>query len=228
MVQRLKFRKTACRVAFDPTDACRLATSSDERRQAIRLWSTTTGEVLRTFQGGHGAVSVHGLAFSPSGTQLLSMGTLTSVCLWDVASGALVRRYEVPGIAEYNIASALQAVTFTRDGARIVVSCAGSVLRIYDATTGAAVHTAEAAHKVVDQPAAALATTGRFLLSGGQKGMLHLRDPATGQLRHALKARRPKKKRKDGVVPYIVRVAATADGRRAMTMDSRAILFWAV
>ena len=52
---------------------------------AGHLWDSATGEKLRTFQGDLG--TVHSLAFSPDGNQVLTASSDGTARLWDAASG---------------------------------------------------------------------------------------------------------------------------------------------
>jgi WD40 repeat protein len=72
-------------LAFAPAGPL-LATGHDD--EAVRLWDTSRGEVVRVLIGHSGAVSA--LAFSPDGKRLASAGEDREIHLWNVDTGELL------------------------------------------------------------------------------------------------------------------------------------------
>ena len=78
-------------LAFSP-DSATLA-FSNRADDSVRLWAVGSGE-HRTLAG-H-ASTPHAVRFSPDGTKLYSLSNTEGVLQWDVASGELLRRFELP------------------------------------------------------------------------------------------------------------------------------------
>src|SRR5262249_18962003 len=55
----------------------------------IELWGTATGKVLREFRGHR--ESVHSLVFAADGRRLASAGSDSTILIWDVTGGAVIR-----------------------------------------------------------------------------------------------------------------------------------------
>src|SRR5262249_60804312 len=93
-----------------------------------------------------------------------------AACLWDAATGRLVRRLEHPGLLGLAFTPDLQAVvTGGRDG----------TARLWDAGTGKVVHTFRPGEGEVD--AVAITPDGKAVLVGCGKG-IRLHDAASGRL----------------------------------------------
>jgi RNA polymerase sigma factor (sigma-70 family) len=119
----------------------------------VRLWDTGTGKELRKLaapqRGDQPAATVTLAEFSPDGRSLLTAyghnddegagaarqaqppgakpAGKSSVCVWDVATGAVLRRWEVAG--------AVSAAAFTADG-RAVATATGDRVTIWEVATG--------------------------------------------------------------------------------------------
>jgi len=113
--------------------------STYEGQGEIKLWNLSTGTIERTFQGmgenkswmGGGAVL--SMVFSSDGKFALSGGTDGSVRLWDLQSGAELRR-----IQAHKGAAGTKAVAFSPDG-KCFLSVGGSdgLAKLWDRLSGA-------------------------------------------------------------------------------------------
>ncbi len=80
---------------FGP-DGSRCATGSQDR--TIRLWDTTSGQLLHTFRGHLG--QVHAISYSPKGDRILSAGQ-DGAAIWNVAQYATVPVQSTPLAREF-------------------------------------------------------------------------------------------------------------------------------
>jgi WD40 repeat protein len=120
------------RLVYSP-DGRRLASASEDR--TVKVWDTSTGELLRTLEG-HTA-NVCGLAFSPDGKRIASAaggrGELPNepgeVIVWDALTGksAVVIRGHT---------GAVYGVAFSPDGTRIASAGSDRTVKVWDAATG--------------------------------------------------------------------------------------------
>lgn len=75
-------------------DGARIATSSEDG--TVRVWDTTSGEVLLTLSGhgsGTGRGGVMSVAWSPDGARIASTGGDRTVRIWNAANGVELLRY---------------------------------------------------------------------------------------------------------------------------------------
>jgi WD40 repeat protein len=164
---------TRTSLAVSP-DGTRLVTNSGG--SAVRVWDTATQTVVRTLAT---ASAVHGLAYSPDGTQIAGAAG-AAVRVWDAPTGNVVASWDGPE-------EPITIVTFAPDGRHVAsASNAGTaawvwrvadgepVLLIPDALDGCAVE-ALAFH-----PQGNLLAVGGvdYLATGGSDGIISLWDIA--------------------------------------------------
>jgi WD40 repeat protein len=158
---------TVCRIAFSPEGATLASASADS---SIRLWDTTTGELLQVLTG-HTA-SVLSVAYSPDGQTLASTSYDNTIRLWDTPRGKHRKTLEAHTDAVFQ-------ATFSPDGQAIASASKDQTIRLWDAQTGEqrqilTGHT-EAVHTVLFSPG------GQCLASGSNDKTIRLWDAKTGQ-----------------------------------------------
>jgi len=113
-------------VAFSPDGTAIVSGSSDT---IIRLWKTTTGELIRELTGDGGITSV---AFTPDGTQIVC-GSSNTIQRWDVDTGERIGE-PLRGHEDW-----IQSVAVSRDGTLIASGSQDRTIRIWDSKTGASI-----------------------------------------------------------------------------------------
>jgi WD40 repeat protein len=81
-------------------------------------------------------MSVHSVAFSPDGKQVVSGSGDRTVRFWDATTGATLQSLE--GHSDW-----VNSVAFSPDGKQVVSGSRDRTVRLWDATTGAALQTLE-------------------------------------------------------------------------------------
>ena len=89
------------------------------------MWDATTGERLQTFEAGKGLVL--GVAVSPDGSRLASVGEDKTVRVWESATDREV--LDLRGHTEWS-----QGVAFSPDGLRLASAGGDGTVRVWDAT----------------------------------------------------------------------------------------------
>ncbi len=94
-----------------------------------RIWDRRTGAELHTLK--HGGVYVHGVAFSPDGTQLATASDDPAgfVQLWNVGDGQVLRRFS-------GHEDAALSVAFSRDGSQLLTASYDNSARLWNVVTG--------------------------------------------------------------------------------------------
>ncbi len=126
------FRGNVLSVAFSP-DGAVLATA--DTTGEIRLWTRTTGALLRAIPPPQGAPNLGYspiLAFSPDGSEIAAGGSDGNVNIWSVESGQV-------GLALSGHTNWITAITFSSDGNIIVTASADDTARVWSAQSGAAI-----------------------------------------------------------------------------------------
>jgi WD40 repeat protein len=91
------------------------------------------GTIINALRGHFGTIS--SVAFSSDGRRLVTAGADDqSAILWDIMTGAIIRRFECMGSVVYSAA-------ISRDGNRVVCGLDHATAIIWDANTGARLHT---------------------------------------------------------------------------------------
>jgi sugar lactone lactonase YvrE len=173
-----------------------------------------TGRELAVLRG-HSS-RVNSVDFDPSGARLVSgSGSYTSsensVRLWDVDSGAELRRIDFPG----NV----QAVAFSPDGAHIACGVRGALL-ILDAELQTEARSIGRHERIT---CLAWAPDGGYLVSGGWDKVVRLWDPKSGEVLRVL----------EGHEKPISSVAVSPDSSRIVSggyayseSDDRTVRIW--
>jgi WD40 repeat protein len=158
----------------------------------VRWWNTATGELLEgsalaTWQAevrraleqmraaqedGRSALdgSVWSVAFDSDGKSLLTGCLGQAACLWDAATGRLVRRLQHPG---------LLGLAFTPDLKTVVTGSRDRTARLWDADTGKVVRTFQPGEGEADT--VAITPDGKTVLVGSETS-IWLWDATSGRL----------------------------------------------
>jgi WD40 repeat protein len=175
-------------VAFSPSG--KLLASADIGGGMVRLWDPATGRSLHAmqadngplFHGGQtytGPVGVEGMAFSPGGKLLASVGSDGMVRLWDPATGRRVRAF--PG--DTTGPTGVAGVAFSPGGKLLASAGSSGMVRLWDPATGRRVHVipADTSGPHIGVKGVAFSPDRRLLASADADGTVRLWDPATGQ-----------------------------------------------
>ena len=166
----------------------------------VKLWNTTSGRLIRTFEGHREVFSV---AFSPDGRSVLSGGD--AVKLSDTASGRLIRTFEGHRGIVYSVA-------FSPDGRLVLSGSEDKTLKLWDVATGKLVRTFEGHGDRVYS--VAFSPDGHSLLSGSLDGTLRIWGVATGKLIRVVEGSEP--------------VAFSVDGRSVLSGGEVGLKLWDV
>ena len=124
-------------VVFAP-DGMKVASCGED--MTVRLWSTETGQMLRSITGHEGAVM--GVDYAPDGKSIASCSEDKTVRLWSAQTGELLRVLD-------GHQSAVWTVAFSLDN-RMLASCSNDeTVRIWNPATGELLYTLQGHHNVV-------------------------------------------------------------------------------
>ena len=99
-----------------------------KKKAKMLLWDAATGEIMRTVIASEGfPVMVPSVAFSPDGKYALSGGSDGTVRLWDIFSGAEIKRLNA-----HTGSGGTFFVTFSRDGKYFLSGGADGFLKLWD------------------------------------------------------------------------------------------------
>jgi WD40 repeat protein len=154
-------------IAVSP-DGQRIASTSG---QAIHLWDTGTGALIRTLKG-H-TERVVSVAFSGDGKAIASGDHDRTVRLWDVPTGALIRTIE--GALDPFLAS----MALSPDGLVMAAGSEDGTVKLWDTRTGALVHSLEGDARVAS---IAFSPDGEVIAAGLSDNSVKLWAAETGVL----------------------------------------------
>jgi len=158
---------------------------SGSNDETIRMWDVASGRELRRLDGSQGVV--YCIALSPDGKTLASGIDLTdrleakdldlTICLWDVASGKVLRRLPGP----HNQAL---CVVFSPDGKTLASGGADNALHWWDLALGKELHQFPGHHVRIAQ--VGISPDGTTLASLAEDYTVSIWNMATGQELHTL------------------------------------------
>ena len=193
---------------------------SGSNDETIRMWDVASGRELRRLGGNQGPVFC--IALSPDGKTLASGIDLTNkpeakdlnltICLWDVASGKLLRR--IPG--PHNQAL---CVVFSPDGKTLASGGADKALHWWDLARGKELHRFPG-HDV-RVATVAISPDGTTLASSAEDDTVRIWNTATGQELHTLHGP------PSGNTPWESNLAYSPDGKKlACAFGDSTIRLW--
>ena len=167
----------------------RLGVSDD----TVKLWATSTGQLLRTFEG-H-ASEVLSVAFSPDGTRVVTGDLDQTAKVWDATTGALLHNFEGDGNAKDD---------FDVNGSRVLL--VSKTLKQWDITTGTLLRTFKRPPGLF-RPLVFSPDGAQVLSQGEKEGSFQLWDLASGALLQTFK----------GHENAVTSVSFSPDGKRVVS-----------
>lgn len=159
----------------------------------IWIWNTKTGEHTATFEGQNNKWGM-ALAWSPDGARVAA-GRIV-ITIWDVESETQVQTLE--GHKGF-----IRDLVFSPDGRYLASACMDKTVRVWDLSTGEALHTLRPQGLVIylksgpitnpiglPMSSVAFSPDGKRLATGGADRVVRMWDTATGKLLRELKGHR--------------------------------------
>lgn len=158
-------------LAFSPDSQIVASAESSDSSDApgqVKLWSVTTGQLLRTLS--HSVRGWVGATFSPTQNALAAASGDGSVVVWDTISGREQMTLTIPQAS---------SVAFSPDGRLLAIGSWDDTISLVEAATGQKLRTLQGHVDAVD--CAAFSPDGTLLASGSQDGMIILWEVASGR-----------------------------------------------
>ena len=150
----------------------RVLISSGEN-DAIRVWDSESGDLLRTLPG-H-PERVRGLTISPDGRLIASSSTDGMVRVWDYRAGQLLHTFT------NHVGAWVRAVAFSPDGRRLVPAAYDGKLSVWEVESGKLLRTFPIEGRVAD---VLFTPDGRFIVTVSREAgtpWIRFLDPETGR-----------------------------------------------
>jgi WD40 repeat protein len=175
----------------------------------VRLWSATTGEQARIFEGHRYAVRA--IAIDPAGQRLASASADNTVKLWELATGRLLQTLSIH--LENGI---VQTLRFSPDGQRLATATDQNTLQLWEVPSGRLVRTlVERAGNAIAPLPLAFSPDGRTLATGDADNSLKFWNTATGARQLTLRVHEP-----------LRHLAYSPDGATLATSDGTTARLW--
>ncbi|MDI7276330.1 MAG: protein kinase, partial [Anaerolineae bacterium] len=170
--------------------------------KSLRVWELGSGECRCTLEGHKDWVT--SVALSPDGRYVASGSRDNTVRLWELATGECLHILK-------GHRGDVDAVAITPDGRYVLSSSKDRTLRLWDLESGQCLYTFEGREDRMK--AVVLTPDGHYAVWGCYSRTLRLRELASGECLHTLKGSE---------------IAATFDGRYAVSANVRALRLWAL
>ncbi|MDB5601777.1 MAG: hypothetical protein JWN71_3821 [Xanthobacteraceae bacterium] len=144
---------------------------------------------------------VNAAVLSPDGTRVLSASADSTLKLWDVATGRLIRTLD-------GHRDDVNAVVFLRDGLRAISGGSDKVLKLWDLATGKVLRTFDVGH-TEKISSLALSHDGAQVISASFDKTIKVWDIASGRVLHTFV----------GHTAFVSSIAISPDGRRLISGD---------
>jgi len=206
-------------VAFSPDGKMILSCSGfPTGDRSVRLWDVASGNEIRQLETDppraariSGAREAPGefycVAFTPDGARALAGGEGGSVCVWEVVSGKIVKRFKGHTGTVYGSA-------VSPDGRQALSGGRDMTARLWDIETGEELFRLPSHRSWVRS--VAISPDGRYGLTGSFDRYMRLWDLETGRKLQELKAGSS----------WVWRVAFSPDGKLAASASQREIRIW--
>ncbi|MFQ4135531.1 GUN4 domain-containing protein [Nodosilinea sp. PGN35] len=175
----------------------------------VRLWSATTGEPVRTFEGHRYAVRA--IALSPTGQILASASADHTVKLWDLQTGRLLQTISIPAAS-----GIVHTLSFSPSGQRLATATDQNTLQLWEVPTGRLIRTLvdRAGNGLAPLPLA-FSPDGTTLATGDADNSLKFWNAATGARQLTLTLHDP-----------LRHLAYSPDGTTLATSDGTTARLW--
>ena len=120
--QLQSFEKHDGTVYYVALDAAGRFLASASRDKLVKLWDTSSGQLIRDFNVDHHCLSV---ALSADGKRMLTGDVEGGIKLWDTGSGEVLKTWSVAGRVVYSL-------TFHNDGHHFASGSADGIVRVFD------------------------------------------------------------------------------------------------
>ncbi len=173
----LKEHTTGCTSVAFSSDGKRLASASTSFSTVfnkhtpgnVKVWDTTTGQVLFTFK--KHTLAVNSVAFSPDGKRVASAGS-DGVKVWDAVSGR--ESFPLKGHTSW-----VNSVVFSVDGTRLASASNDRTVIVWNIATGDLIHTLSGHTDAVT--CVAISADGTRLATASRDRTVKVWDAASGQ-----------------------------------------------
>ncbi|WOD39570.1 GUN4 domain-containing protein [Nodosilinea sp. E11] len=175
----------------------------------VRLWSATTGEPVRTFEGHRYAVRA--IALSPTGQTLASASADHTVKLWDLQTGRLLQTISIPAAS-----GIVHTLRFSPNGQRLATATDQNTLQLWEVPSGRLIRTLvdRAGNGIAPLPLA-FSPDGTTLATGDADNSLKFWSAATGARQLTLTVHEP-----------LRHLAYSPNGERLATSDGTTARLW--